>query len=344
MFLTAGDLGADEWRASRSIDEENAEREMRQFVWCIPVEPSKYDVTALEAMELASRVSDSPKGIVPDDCLQLTAAIDIGKYQLHWVVVAWRVGATGVVVDYGVIRVAGSELGLEQAILAGLRQFRERVLDGWPVGGTTDEKRVPTQVWVDAGYMTDVVYHFIRGSDGNVFRPAIGRGAAQQYRQYYNRPTKTGSLTKYIGQGFHVNHLPSDRIFLVEVDADFWKSWVHERLSAPVGASGAMTFYRAQPHEHLTLVKHITAESKMEEFVPGQGVRTKWERMRRQNHWFDALYNACAAGHLAGARLVAEPSPPPPPKRQLVGPRVYRPDGRPWIDNDPNRAMTWRTY
>ena len=30
----------------------------------------------------------------------------------------------------------------------------------------------------------------------------------------------------------------------------------------------------------------------------------KWDRLRRQNHWFDALYNACAAGHYCGVRLV----------------------------------------
>ena len=32
----------------------------------------------------------------------------------------------------------------------------------------------------------------------------------------------------------------------------------------------------------------------------------KWER-RRQNHWFDALYNACAAGHYCGVRIGEEP-------------------------------------
>jgi hypothetical protein len=39
----------------------------------------------------------------------------------------------------------------------------------------------------------------------------------------------------------------------------------------------------------------------------------RWERLRRQNHWFDA-YNACCAGHLAGVRLVEEVKPPPPPQ------------------------------
>jgi hypothetical protein len=32
----------------------------------------------------------------------------------------------------------------------------------------------------------------------------------------------------------------------------------------------------------------------------------------RQNHWFDALYNACAAGHACGVRLVQEQTPEAP--------------------------------
>jgi len=43
---------------------------------------------------------------------------------------------------------------------------------------------------------------------------------------------------------------------------------------------------------------------KTEEFVAGKGVVEKWERIRKQNHWRDALYNASAAGHLCDARLV----------------------------------------
>lgn len=57
----------------------------------------------------------------------------------------------------------------------------------------------------------------------------------------------------------------------------------------------------------------------------------KWERLRRQNHWFDALYNACAAASFCGVRLVESPAPPPPPRRAVVY-GFDRPDGRPWID------------
>lgn len=95
-----------------------------------------------------------------------------------------------------------------------------------------------------------------------------------------------------------------------------------------------MTFFQATPQEHFPWTKHLTAEVKTEEFVAGRGVITKWECKRRQNHWLDALYNACAAGHYCGVRLVQEEvkeKPPPPAKKEQ--PRV---EGRryPWIDTE----------
>jgi hypothetical protein len=101
LFLTPADLAADEWRAARSPDEENAEREMRQFVWCLPVAPSKQDETSLHAEEIMLRQSNWPRGLVPPDCTILTAAIDMGKYLCHWIVMGWRPDASCYIVDYG---------------------------------------------------------------------------------------------------------------------------------------------------------------------------------------------------------------------------------------------------
>jgi hypothetical protein len=100
------------------------------------------------------------------------------------------------------------------------------------------------------------------------------------------------------------------------------------------------TFHKAPPNEHLTLAKHLTAETKTEEFVAGKGVVVKWERIRRQNHWLDALGYACAAASFAGVRLIDEERPerpPPRPPARPQEPRQYlpqRPGGGPWIDLD----------
>jgi len=328
LFLTSGDFAADEWRASRSTDEENAERELRQFVWSIPTAPTKWSEVTLECNELAGRIGDYPRGVVPEESLCITAAVDLGKYLAHWIVVAWHPEASGHVVDYGRIEVASDDLGVEQAILVVLREFRSMALEGWPAQTPGGKAMFPSQVWIDAGYMTPVVHTFCRDS-GERFRPAIGRGAAQQHRQWYNRPTHTGAIVKHLGEGYHINLLPSDGLLVVEVDADYWKTWVHQRLTTPVNKPGAMSFFKASPQEHLALAKHLTAETKTEEFVAGKGVVVKWERLRRQNHWFDALYNACAAAHLCGVRLVGQC---PQPQRQAAATnRLTMPDGRPYL-------------
>jgi hypothetical protein len=107
---------------------------------------------------------------------------------------------------------------------------------------------------------------------------------------------------------------------------------VHARLSTPLTSTGALTFYQAGPHEHLTLSRHLTAETKVEEFISGIGVVTRWERIRKDNHWLDAIYNACAAGHLAGARLITEQIPEQPRRSAVINPGAFRRDGSPWVD------------
>ncbi len=67
-----------------------------------------------------------------------------------------------------------------------------------------------------------------------------------------------GLRGEHVSQGFHINFLPSEKTHLVEIDADYWKTWVHQRLATPLAQPGAMTFYQTNPNEHLALAKHLT--------------------------------------------------------------------------------------
>jgi len=364
LFATCGELAADEWRASRAPDEETAEREMRQFVWCIPVKPAALSQTDLQVHELTGRVREPGRGIVPAGWPLVTVGVDLGKYLAHWVAVAWplrdgaeqirdagglvQAGAGGQVIDYGRLEVASADLGVEPAIMNVLREMKEMVEMGWPVSGKgageEDVQRlVPEQVFIDAGYQTPVVYGFCREA-GQRFRPAVGRGVGQlgSKRAVLDRTSQTGSVVRLVGEGYHAAWLPAEQLYLVESDADHWKSWVHQRLATPLDAPGAMTIYRpATPHEHFAFAKHLTAEVRVEEFIAGKGVVVRWERIRRQNHWLDALYNACVAGHGCGVRLVDErvpekPAPQPRNPEHYASDSPYGPNG--WLQNQ------WRDY
>jgi len=65
-----------------------------------------------------------------------------------------------------------------------------------------------------------------------------------------------------------------------------------------------MTLFAGPPMQHLSLARHLTAERRVESYTTGRGVVVTWERIRKANHWLDALYLAAAAGWLCGARVV----------------------------------------
>ena len=309
LFATAGDIGADEWRASRSADEENAEREMRQFVWCLPSQPPQWDTTPLTAQGLMGRMANWPQRLVPRGTEFLTVGLDLGKWLAHWIAVAWLPEGRSHIVDYGRLEIATDQLGVEKGIMLALREFRDLVTGGEKQQGAwmdeDGDRRIPDQVWIDAGYQEDVVYAFCREA-GERFRPTLGRGASQQRRQWYNRPKSTGSIVRYIGEGYHIVRMKTAGVHVVEINADHWKTFLHQRLNVPMDSPGAMTLFRTLPREHTAITKHLTAERQIEEFVTGKGLLTRWERVRRNNHWLDALYLASAAGHFCGWRLVAE--------------------------------------
>lgn len=55
--------------------------------------------------------------------------------------------------------------------------------------------------------------------------------ASQQHKQYYNRPTQSGNNVNWIGEACHPVQIKAEQMQLVEMDADHWKTWVHQRLS-----------------------------------------------------------------------------------------------------------------
>lgn len=323
LFRSAGQVGAAEWRAAHAAAPEIAEREMRQFWWALPSEPKRADLGLVEWQPIARRGTECPRGWVPPGDQTLGIGVDIGYRLLHWCLVAVDSDTTVSVVDYGVIEIKSDDLGFHPALMVALRDLRDLCQAGWPQQGR-ETRLFPAHVWIDSGWgdSSATIYEFVR-EHGLPFCAAKGVGTSQTGHRYL-APKTTGNVIVFVATGYHAVYLSPERIALYEVDADYWKSQIHDRLRLPIQQPGALRLFRGDQRQHTTFAKHLTAERRIEEFQAGRGNVVRWETISRNNHYFDALYLALAAA-TSGAQLEGfEPA-----ASNVV--RLRMPDGRPYL-------------
>ena len=312
LLVNTAVIGQDEWKGSRAGNQDNAEKELRQFVWALPHESETVDLTSLDAMAIVKRLGDMPRGHVPTGTRKITIGVDVGKWLCHWIAVAWLENQTPRVIDYGRIEVPSNDMAEDKAIMLALRGFRDSVLkDGWE---SESGRRQFDLGFIDAGNWADVVYGFCAES-GTKFWPSKGYGTTQRNPQKFVQRARSECVL--VGEGFQVIRLPSEfggtgkRTLLVEVNADHWKSRIHMQLQTPVTHPGALLLFRAGAEaEHLSLAKHFVSEKKVEEFVAGRGVVTRWVAVTRNNHWLDATALAEVA-YAATGEPTKQDAPPP---------------------------------
>lgn len=312
LFVSAESVAEQEWRAARAEDTENAEKEMRQFVWAMPWSPQIEELSEVTAAMVLRRVGRHPRGVAPAETVALTASMDLGKHLAHWGVMAWLADLECRVIDYGRLDVASSSVGEERGVLIALRTWRDMLLEGYALEEEETGERqvmVPGIGLIDSGYDPDVVYQFCRESvEGRFwrFRPVKGFGVTQygEMRRAYREPKKRGGTTRAVGDHYHVTRLQEKRVDLVEFDADWWKTFWHKRLLTPPGEAGAVSLFMADSREHLAFAKHQMAERQVQEFVPGKGSVVRWHVVHRNNHYLDMASMGCLAGHLLGVRMV----------------------------------------
>lgn len=250
--------------------------------------------------------------IVPDSASVLTAFIDVGKRRLHWGVVAWEQGGIGSVIDYGEQPTADPETyGAERAIRVALDELADRWSvdseDGYPFL-RSDGEIVPISLCpVDSGNWTSVIYEFCR-TRGKPFIPSKGQG------NYYQ--PRAASKDKIPGDRWYRSLEKRDdgNIWLLQMDPDHWKKWVHERFRTPSFVDdtgqrkrGSIALYGDEGKEHYEIAKHILAEEWRREFKEGKGWKEYWHTStRKPNHYFDVIYGACVAASVCGIRLPVE--------------------------------------
>lgn len=310
LFRSAADVGEEEWLADKVTPSKRdaEERKLNQFTWALPdrieiIEPE----IQLDQDELAKRLHNTPRGLVPEGTVTLVCHVDIHKAHGDWMVLAQKSDGSATVVDYAVFSIEGHALGIVRAIPKALHDFASRMRGGLAAEG--GGRRDLDQIWIDSGWgdSTQIVYGFVREINRawgapygtGVWRAAVGRGAGQHLRMRpYTRPKKTSQAVWYIGEQCHIVRLTRDSCDLVEVNSDYWKTVAHERLAMETDEPGSIRFFAGASDEHKEVIEQITAEHR--ERQPKRTARgieevVVWVRDSRNNHALDNLYSCCCA-------------------------------------------------
>ncbi|MEZ6097249.1 MAG: terminase gpA endonuclease subunit [Pirellulaceae bacterium] len=297
-------MAADEWKAAQIEDgteeKEDAEKELCQQVWCIPYSLPMVEHSPLRRTDVRRRRHELPSGVVPADCVKLTAGVDVGKWVCWYFVIATRANGSLHCVTYGSRDTglnssdASSKLHEKNAIKNCLRGIFDFMDKGFGVesGGI----RSTDLTIVDAGYMPDAVYEVIRERDRQKFMACLGRGRTQLDSRKYEQPRNRNSTIRFIGDRHHIEWVHGKGLMRIVFDADDSKLSIQACLRVTPGSSGALTLPAAPEREHITVARHLASEVYRRYLEPGKGIKEEWTK-KGANHFLD-----CAGMALVGQK------------------------------------------
>lgn len=275
----------------------------------------------LTADEIAAKLNGHPRGTVPLGCTELTLFIDVQQKALFWMLCGWETDFTGYVLDYGAwpeqkrlfftlrdirrtIQQQKPDAGIEVAIYYALERLTDERLSGFYKREDGLNMKI-ARCLIDAnwGQSTDVVYQFCRQCKfSGIVLPSHGKyvGASSIPFSQYKR--KKGDR---IGLHWRIPNTTGKRAMRhVLIDTNYWKTFVHARLSVAMGDPGALSLFGRDENAHRLLAEHLTAEYCVQTQAKDRIVdEWKLKAIRPDNHWLDCLVGCAVAASMEGARL-----------------------------------------
>lgn len=277
--------------------------------------------TMLSTDEIAEKVNGLPKGRVPLSCDKITMFIDVQKALLFYVVTAWSDDFGGAVIDYGAwpdqrsrtfslananptIQSTFPDAALEGGLHAALDALvNEMLKKEWQREDGAMLKIERAMIDANWGLSTDIVYEFCRRSRfANIICPSHGRyvgASSKPMTEYRKQPGDR------IGFNWMMPNVAGKRaVRHVIYDTNFWKSFVHTRLSVMLGDRSCLSLYGRRPGIHQLFAEHLTAEYRVR--TEGRGrIVDEWKIRpdRTDNHWLDCLAGCAVCASMLGATM-----------------------------------------
>jgi hypothetical protein len=300
-----------------------------------PLPENTVESDELTADQVAGKLNRLGRAVIPIGVDHVTAFIDVQANLLFYVVAAWEHDFTGYVVDYGTfpdqrrpyftlrdarqtLAVVTKSAGLEGSIYAGLESLTSQLLSNeWKRDDGAALRIERCLIDANWGNSTDVVYQFCRQSAfASVVTPSHGRfvGASSQPFSEYKR--KAGDR---VGHNWRMPNVHGKRaVRHVVYDTNYWKSFIHGRLSVAMGDRGCLSLFGDSPDQHRLFGEHATSEYRIKTEGRGRTVdEWKLRPERGDNHWFDCLVGCAVAASIQGAALLGSGGTAP-PKRERV--------------------------
>lgn len=225
--------------------------------------------------------------VVPADAKLLTAGIDIGEHEIHFVVRAWGAGTRSWLVQCDRLHT--------------LEQVDSLVTTGmWK---RADGGQMPIALaCIDSGFRTDEVYEMCRGT-GDLIRPTKGYDKLRDGGFF-----RVSRIERTVdGKPFGVQ--------LWQLNTTLLKDKLHRLITTPAGQPGRFAVHAEAPPDYL---RTLIAEHKVVVRSKTTGLATEVWRKRPgggANHYFDAEVYALAAAEMlqvhataGGEQLATQPT------------------------------------
>jgi hypothetical protein len=281
--------------------------------------PKEKDIgRRLKPKEVQKKINGYKKLVIPQQCNDLTAFIDVQDDLLWYTVIAWEKDATGYVIDYGAFpdqkmnyytNVSAKyrlkttyphTTDLGGRLFAGLTDLCDRMLEE----RERDDGVLMTvnKVLIDAGWglSTKKIYQFCREYGRAEVLPYMGFGIKASSKPMSEYSCNSGEM--------NFNHarlsVPKDqKIRRIDCDVNYWKTVVAERLGLANGSKGGLTLFKERPERHKMFAEQMTSEMSILVKSPTREVdEWKHPNRSRDNHLFDCVVGASAAADMIGIK------------------------------------------